>query len=741
MIRRVGLFKKALLRRGEGGFANSIKKAKTIIVALSILLISTLLISPSPILLRYPEENEYSPRDIKSPFDFEYVNEKATRRKVEEAVSRVLPVYDLDLVPLRKALKDIDTLFEEVRRLRERRGITLEEKIGRLREKIDLSRDTLRVLLVYPKIEELETGTKAILHKILSSGISDVPESLLRREGVFGIKIVKIAPDPDEEKIVIRDVDDIYLLKDLRNKVPHLEGWPPLSFEAKRAGIDLVVHFATPNLRFNPEATSMAKEEAAANVKPVKERVRKGEMIVREGEIVDREAAIKISVLKDMFGGVGWQPILGFFILLLCLMVLIGIYLYKYRKGLGDHPRSLILLGIISIITIVLARLITITPYPKYLVPVASASMFIAILLDEEISLFITLFLSLLVGLVVGGELEFLLFFLAGGLAAVYGVSFVRTRGDLIKVGLLTSVANMTVVAAYGFATQEPFTVIGTNVMWAFANGLISAFLTIGGLPFLEGVFGFTTNFRLLELADLNNPLLRDLLVRAPGTHHHSLLVGNLSEQAANATGANPLLARVASYYHDIGKMDKPQYFVENREDKNRHESLKSSLSVSILRSHVKEGIELAKKKRLPRSIIDIIQQHHGTTLMTYFYHQALEEGRRDKVDEKDFRYLGPRPQTKEAAIVLLADAVEAAARTLAKPTAVRIEELIKRIVNEKFIDTQLDECELTLKDLTMIGQSFTRTLMSAYHPRIEYPETNDAKDISGKPPLEKITD
>jgi hypothetical protein len=251
---------------------------------------------------------------------------------------------------------------------------------------------------------------------------------------------------------------------------------------------------------------------------------------------------------------------------------------------------------------------------------------------------------------------------------------------------------------------------------------------------YLERLFNITTNFTLFELSDLNAPLLKNLLLKAPGTYHHSLLVGNIAESAANDVGASPLLIRVASYYHDIGKMIRPEYFIENQteSERNRHESLRSTLSVSILRSHIKDGVEIAKRNKLPQAVIEIIQQHHGASVMAYFYHQAKEKETNGKVEFKksEFSYLGPKPQSKEAAIVMLADSVEAASRTLIKPTAMRIERLVKKIIDDKFISGELDECDLTLKDLNKIAQAFTRILITLFHARVEYPEKEQEKAV-----------
>ncbi len=275
---------------------------------------------------------------------------------------------------------------------------------------------------------------------------------------------------------------------------------------------------------------------------------------------------------------------------------------------------------------------------------------------------------------------------------------------------------------------------------FAFFNGLIVAILVSALLPLLEYFFKLTTDISLLELLDLNQPLMRELLVEAPGTYHHSIVVGNLVEPAAEAIGMNPLMARVSAYYHDIGKIKMPEYFIENQiVPVSKHDNLAPHMSSLVLMSHVKEGVELAKKHNLPQAIIDIIQQHHGTSIQTYFYQRAKEQRENDKtapaVTEKDFRYPGPKPQTMVAALVLMADAIEAASRVLTNPTPTRVSALVDRIINNCFIDGQLDNCELTLKDIIEIKTHFVYFLTSMYHKRVSYPgfEIKD-EDINKKP-------
>jgi hypothetical protein len=298
-------------------------------------------------------------------------------------------------------------------------------------------------------------------------------------------------------------------------------------------------------------------------------------------------------------------------------------------------------------------------------------------------------------------------------------------RSALMKAGLFVALANTATVAVIDLYRHVLFTGAGLyDITAAFVGGILVGVLVSGILPLLESLFKVVTDISLLEYSDLNRPLLKSLMVSAPGTYHHSIIIGSLAEAAAESVGVNPLLTRVSAYYHDIGKMKKPEYFIENQaKGENRHDRLTPSMSSLIIASHVKDGVELAREHKLPPQIADVIRQHHGTALMTYFYNKARDsEEITSPVREEEYRYPGPKPQSREAAIVMLADAVEAASRVLENPTPQRIAALVEKIVNRIFEDGQLNECDLTLRDLTEITTSFNKLLSGIYHYRIDYP-------------------
>ncbi|NSW87797.1 MAG: HDIG domain-containing protein, partial [Syntrophobacteraceae bacterium] len=349
--------------------------------------------------------------------------------------------------------------------------------------------------------------------------------------------------------------------------------------------------------------------------------------------------------------------------------------------------------------------------------------------------LIFSLVLTIFAGLLFGKDFEIFFYFLMGSFVAAHGVSPCRNRMIPIKAGLLVGCSN-TILIVLGASLQDQwvFTRIMTDAFFGFCGGIFAGILVTGLTPLAEMIFNYTTDIKLLELATMDQPLLQELMVEAPGTYHHSIIVGNMVEAAAKSIGANSLMAKVAAYYHDIGKIRKPLYFIENQFDcENRHEKLAPSMSSLILISHVKEGVELARQHRLGKDITDIISQHHGKSFISFFYNKALEAREKAKsgkaaalppINIDDYRYPGPKPQTKEAGLVMLADMVEAACRSLTEPTPARIQGMVNRLINNAFSDGQLDECELTLKDLHHIAKHFNQILATVHHKRIEYPGT-----------------
>jgi len=551
-----------------------------------------------------------------------------------------------------------------------------------------------------------------------------------------------------EKEVNVTDVDRFYDLKSARDFVrAQKKAVSRTTSPREMADVSLKIAAALikPNLTFNKRETELRKDLARRSVKPFYFKVKKGEMLVREGERIAPGHLLKLSEQnrflkqKEMTGQVP------------AMAVLIGVLISAmYLAGLMTGPSSreetkdllfnaatlLVMFLVIVALNFVFEETARGFNYFTarallFAMPVASGAMLVSVFQGMAVATSFSLIVSILASLVVGGRVEFFTYFFVGSLLAAYGVRDCRDRGILIrtglKVGVCSAVLALSIQALYGsFYTLETLIALAS----AFIGGALLGVIATGMLPLIEMSFGYTTDIKLLELANLDRPLLRELMVQCPGTHHHSVIVSNMVEATAKAVNANPLLAKVAAYYHDIGKMKKPLYFIENQMGRgNKHERLAPSMSSLILISHVKDGVELAGKYKLGREIIDIIRQHHGTSLISFFYEKAKEQsekkaGRSFQVKEEDFRYPGPKPQTKEAGLVMLADVVEAASRTLVDPTAARIQGMVQKIINKVFSDGQLDECELTLKDLHEIAKSFNKTLSGIFHHRVEYPES-----------------
>jgi len=365
--------------------------------------------------------------------------------------------------------------------------------------------------------------------------------------------------------------------------------------------------------------------------------------------------------------------------------------------------------------------------FPMVLIPVSFGAILVTILVGTRFGILFVMTTSLIISGIWSYNFRVFFIHLVMGLVAVYYTRKVHHRHNIMRAGLLVSVAGMLVTGMFDTFLNEIPTIILENMGVAFVNGLGSAILAIGLLPYFEALFHITTDIRLLELADLNQPLLRRLMLEAPGTYHHSLMVGNFAEQAAQIIGANPILARVGGYYHDIGKIEMPEYFSENTSGPDsKHQHLRAPLSARVVVAHIKDGVELARRSRLDKVIIDIIEQHHGTTLVSYFYDKAKKEEKNSTPSQEEYRYPGPKPKTLEAALIMLADACEANSHALKEISHDRIVKMVRRIIEERLQDGQLDECQITMKQLKQAQDSFVQSILALYHRRVEYPKSDE---------------
>jgi len=448
---------------------------------------------------------------------------------------------------------------------------------------------------------------------------------------------------------------------------------------------------------------------------------------------ISRDQSIMVAV--TFLALVGFCYFSGFPLIIPLLVFFFGVHLFYFKKA---EPRLFLHLALLLVLLVFFAY--TLKSYSHvihYYLPIASVAMLTMLLFnDVQISFMMALMSAVLAGIIFGFGLNEMLIFFLGGLAGAYKVRDARTRGVLIEAGIFVSIIQVVSALLIDPAINKD---ILMYILKPLAlNGLLCAGVVIATCKIFETIFREITNFTLLELSDSSHPLMKRMVLEAPGSYHHSLIVSNLSEAAADAIDAHSLLVRVGAYYHDIGKMVKPEYFTENQMvSGNKHDELEPSMSRLVIVNHVKEGIDLAHKYHLNQRIIDFIPEHHGTSIMHYFYQKALVEGHPEGLEEKDYRYPGPKPQSKETAIVLLADSVEAATRAMDEHTPQRIGDVVRKVINNKFIDGQLDECNLTLREIDTIASTFVRVLGAMYHGRVKYPEThgNNPKKSSKEDP------
>ncbi len=496
-------------------------------------------------------------------------------------------------------------------------------------------------------------------------------------------------------------------------------------------------HFLQPNVLFDQVETSARIEDAIANVPLAKDQVLEGERIIDSHQRLTRQHIEKLTSLAQAKAERGqalgfWsqlRPFLGKFLLVLALFLILGVFLYKHHQYILNDRKRLLLIAINILLLAVLTFLSNYFSISSYLIPVTTVAIIMTIFFTPQAGMLVTFVTALLVGAMRGNEYAIVFTTVAVSTVAILSVSKVRNRNWVIRSGLLISAAYIVSIGINSLISYSQADVLIQEVGFGILNGFLAPGLAYLLIIILESIFDMTTDMTLLELSDFNHPLLRQMHLEAPGTYHHSYLVGMLAETATEALGGNALLARVGAYYHDIGKLEKPEYFVENQtRGRNPQESLTPTMSSLILSNHVRRGVEIAKEYGLPREIIDFIYQHHGTSLMNFFYQKAKDQTNDGTVSENEFRYPGPRPQSKEAAIVMLSDAVEAASRTLKDPTPSRIKGLVEQIIDERFESGELDDSPLTLRDLSKISAAFQKVLNGRFHGRVEYPGSETRK-------------
>jgi len=769
-------YRKILARRQSENVISLIFKRVRIhwwLIGIVFVFITAWLVFPSEYRQKLVDLNDFklgdkSPKDVFASVSVGYQEVIETDTEKQKILSEVPPVFNLDFQGLRKA----EEQFRIVRRIQQDSKLNKLKKIEQIRELFYIGpSDKVGTILIEVSDEQLknmEEETLRVLSDVLSRGVIADSEDANFAHELAKIDYLKPKWDSIKEDIeretstIATDIQIAARMNvtiiDTRMgaasektiSVKELLPWSEARVVARNVANELpepisdvvkeMLELMRPNLIYNPALTQKRQEQRINDLLSSNHKIAKGEKIIGIGDVVTESQIRKLKALSTSQRQIIFNSLPSVLLMVLILSALFVIYLEKQESMFFSKPRKMLAVITAMLLILALGNLI-INQGPKlglqspgFLVPVALASIIIAVITNVQLSILATCIVGVLMAVLAGigttASFGYFLVTLTGGTVAAISILQTRRRRHLIKVGLYVSLTNMVTILGVGFLANEPLVKLGTECLIGGINGLIIALLTPGLLPIFEYLSRTTTDMELMELSDLNQQLLTQLKEKASGSYYHSLDVAKLAETAAEAIKASPLLARVGSYYHDIGKITKPEYFIENQKGENVHDKLNPSMSSRVIAAHVKDGVKIVKDARLPQVIQDIIQQHHGNTLIggLRFYQKAMEADRHNTVRLEDYRYPGPKPQTKEAAIILLADSVESARHVLLRddPSYSRIINFVREIIEDKAMDSQLDECDLTLKDISLISDAFVKVLSGMYHTRIEYPKESE---------------
>lgn len=665
-----------------------------IFASLFLAILFVLIISTAP--QRYDiAVGDIAVEDIFAPSDL--VDETATEIKMKAAEEAVQAIYKLDRTVQIDIQKKIENFFNI---------------LTDIKGKADIDENQMFQLVV----EQSNIGLDQKDYKLLLK--ADVLDLNKLEDKILYITNQLLNENIEEAKIN----DKREVIKEFFENLPD-------DSKLNNIGSNIAIIIIKPNMFYDEVTTLAQREEARQNVNEVV--IKKDSQIITKGQEVDVhqiELLQSFGLLNNSRSGIiAFRLYAGYSLSIIVCLFILGLYCYLYARKQWESNSNLLLIGLTILLSLIVAA--GAKSISVYLILLPAFTMIISIMIQPKIAIITNIICAVFISMITGINATVLVAMLISGIAGALLVHKTHHRSTIVLAGLVVSIISVLMIISFGLLYNSDTRVMLTNAVFGFVGGILSAVLTIGTLPFFEATFDIITPIKLLELSNPNQPLLRRLLIEASGTYYHSILVGNLAEAAAEDIGANSLLCRIGAYYHDIGKLKRPYFFKENQITKdNPHDKITPNLSALIITSHVKNGIELANKSKLPSSVINIIREHHGNTLVAYFYHKALNSEAVDTVTEEKFRYNFPRPQTKESAIVMLADSVEAYIRSLSEPTQHQVELGVKKIIKEKLQDDQLDESDITLRDLDKVAKAFVKVLAGIFHERIEYPE--NLKDI-----------
>lgn len=641
-----------------------------------------------------------------------------TQQEREKAANAVTPVYQFSADVAKQRAAIVTSLFDYVLDVKadvesSKEPIPIADQVTKLRKKFEsIDSEQMPIIFTDSQLEGLLVQSEADLKRTstqLSKSVQEYLQKSIRSENVFAGQ------------------------NDFETKIRGQRGYPDKIFNTVvLIGRTSIIE----NETVNEEQTKIRKDQAKESVEPT--RILQGQIIVQEGQIIDNEAFRQLELLGMVSNKASMKPIAGLIILILLEMTFM--FVLFERSDTDEHKKRNALLVTVMVygLSILLMKFISLVSggfdvTVAFLFPTALATMLVRLLVNDRAAVLITVMTAASAGVIFQEgyssvmQMEITLYIIFGGFASLFFLGSMEKRSHILHAVGVIGLVNMSFIAFYLLMTQSTYGL--SELLYYFIAALISALLsgalTMGLLPFFESAFSVLSSLRLIELSNPNHPLLKKLLMEAPGTYHHSVMVANLAEAACEEIGADGLLARVGCYYHDIGKTKRPAFFIENQmSGLNPHDSLPPEKSAEIIIAHTTDGAEMLKRYKMPQEIIDIALQHHGSSLLKFFYFKAKEEGKCLDNDTK-YRYPGPKPQTKEAAVISVADSVEAAVRSMKEPNAEKIQKLVRAIIDDRVQDNQFDECDISIKELKCIERVLCETLNGIFHSRIEYPKAD----------------